>query len=533
MRRWQRILICLLLVCCILVNLSPLRADATAAGVAGTIAGVTAVNVPAGLVYGAAAITLGVMAGTNDDFQNLVDSGVSAGSEWIKDGCVELLRVVDEAGNAIYYVAGEFLEFLRQGLFDSDVLSDNSASLTNSVSYSIGGTDWSVLTSAIGTGPDSAYFVVATGSYYNSGNYADVYSAYILSPANVRFRYSQNGGSYTSYQNLTAAVYTNGYALELGSSSDQVSSGLPVVNVGEKYDSYNAFVNALLSKVVGTSGVNISTEYDLSLGQISTVPIDGTSARSWASDEVADRNGLYVKYNNDPDPPDDNNGHWFWKLMLPVTAASLLAMSQADEWRGETPPEFSDYTTSEEFEILDAPEINGYQGVEIAVPGTGGGTAGDGDSDDDSQESTDPTTSPGGSPGTGGDTGTDTGEDTDPDTGSESDPDADPDTDPDADSDTSTDTSTELNKDLNHFTLDLTKYFPFCIPFDLYDFFTCLNAAPEAPVINWEIPLPGGSTYPMEIDLSPFDSVAQLLRRLQLLLFCTGLAFKTRDLIKG
>lgn len=87
--------------------------------------------------------------------------------------------------------------------------------------------------------------------------------------------------------------------------------------------------------------------------------------------------------------------------------------------------------------------------------------------------------------------------------------------------------------DMGNFTLDLSRYFPFCIPFDLYDFFTCLNADPVAPVIEWVIPVPGGDTYPLEIDLSPFDPVAQLLRRLQLLLFCVGLAFKTRDLIKG
>ena len=83
------------------------------------------------------------------------------------------------------------------------------------------------------------------------------------------------------------------------------------------------------------------------------------------------------------------------------------------------------------------------------------------------------------------------------------------------------------------YQMDLKKFFPFCIPFDLYDFFTCLNADPVAPVIEWVIPLPGGGTYPLEIDLSAFDGVAQLLRRLQLLLFCVGLAFKTRDLIKG
>lgn len=83
------------------------------------------------------------------------------------------------------------------------------------------------------------------------------------------------------------------------------------------------------------------------------------------------------------------------------------------------------------------------------------------------------------------------------------------------------------------FALDLTSFFPFCIPFDLYDFLTCLNADPVAPVINWDLSLPGIGTYPITIDLSPFDSVAQLLRRLQLLLFIIGLAVKTRDLIKG
>ncbi len=98
---------------------------------------------------------------------------------------------------------------------------------------------------------------------------------------------------------------------------------------------------------------------------------------------------------------------------------------------------------------------------------------------------------------------------------------------------TKPDEDDDEDKDLDMFTLDLSDYFPFCIPFDLYDFFTCLNADPVAPVIDWQIPLPGGGFYPMQIDLSAYDDVAQLLRRLQLLLFCVGLAFKTRDLIKG
>lgn len=83
------------------------------------------------------------------------------------------------------------------------------------------------------------------------------------------------------------------------------------------------------------------------------------------------------------------------------------------------------------------------------------------------------------------------------------------------------------------YTFSLNDIFPFCIPFDLYDFLTCLDAAPVAPVIEWALQLPGGGTFPITLDLSPFDSVAQLLRRLELLIFCVGLALKTRDLIKG
>jgi hypothetical protein len=111
--------------------------------------------------------------------------------------------------------------------------------------------------------------------------------------------------------------------------------------------------------------------------------------------------------------------------------------------------------------------------------------------------------------------------------------------DPMPDTDTNPDTQPDPgipgapSTDIGDYQIDLKKFFPFCIPFDLYDFFTCLSADPVAPVIEWVIPLPGGGTYPLVIDLSAFDSVAQLLRQLQLLLFCVGLAFKTRDLIKG
>ena len=104
----------------------------------------------------------------------------------------------------------------------------------------------------------------------------------------------------------------------------------------------------------------------------------------------------------------------------------------------------------------------------------------------------------------------------------------------DTDSSTPTDPSVpDVPSDIAAYTFSLNDIFPFCIPFDLYDFLTCLDAAPVAPVIEWALQLPGGGTFPITLDLSPFDSVAQLLRRLELLIFCVGLALKTRDLIKG
>ena len=228
------------------------------------------------------------------------------------------------------------------------------------------------------------------------------------------------------------------------------------------------------------------TTAGLALGIFSSFPIDGTSAKEWAPD-YADK-GLYICGGGGPgmDPDDGAEGNDQWKWLLPLSLVALLdllAMSQADQWTAITPEEFDDYSTTKEYDVTPQPDIDGYPAIEVTP-------------------SADPDTDPG----------------SDPDPGTGTNPVPDPWTPP---------------SDMGKFTLDLKQYFPFCIPFDLYAFFTCLNAEPVAPVIEWLIPLPGGKTYPFEIDLSTFDSVAQILRRMQLLLFCVGLAFKTRDLIKG
>ena len=70
-------------------------------------------------------------------------------------------------------------------------------------------------------------------------------------------------------------------------------------------------------------------------------------------------------------------------------------------------------------------------------------------------------------------------------------------------------------------------------PFDLIEFLGVLNAEPEAPVIRWRFYVPRVVDYEIEIDLSVFEGVAQIMRTMELLAFCIGLILLTRNIIRG
>lgn len=77
----------------------------------------------------------------------------------------------------------------------------------------------------------------------------------------------------------------------------------------------------------------------------------------------------------------------------------------------------------------------------------------------------------------------------------------------------------------------LTAFFPFCIPFDIYNMLTAFKAEPEAPHYTFKTTV-RGTDYGFTVDLSPFNSVAAVLRKLELVAFSIGLAFATNKLIK-
>lgn len=98
---------------------------------------------------------------------------------------------------------------------------------------------------------------------------------------------------------------------------------------------------------------------------------------------------------------------------------------------------------------------------------------------------------------------------------------------PDTDPDTGTDVPPA---DIADYSVDLTSFFPFCLPFDIYAFFELLAAEPETPHLEFDIELPFmQEPWHVVIDLSAWDSTALLTRRLELLAFIIGLCVFTRE----
>lgn len=87
--------------------------------------------------------------------------------------------------------------------------------------------------------------------------------------------------------------------------------------------------------------------------------------------------------------------------------------------------------------------------------------------------------------------------------------------------------------DATEYSLDLTRYFPFCIPFDIGRIFGAFVAEPVAPVIPFTFPVGyEDGAIKMQtfyMDLSQFDSVAYWCRKGELLLFIVGLGVVTRQ----
>lgn len=87
------------------------------------------------------------------------------------------------------------------------------------------------------------------------------------------------------------------------------------------------------------------------------------------------------------------------------------------------------------------------------------------------------------------------------------------------------------SQELDTYTMQLSDFFPFCIPFDLYALLSVFAADPVAPC--WELEFDFGElgTFPFTVDLSQWDELAGWVRTFEVVLFCIGLAVGTKKLL--
>ena len=521
--RLFRACVCLILVCCVLVLNSPIQVNAAAGGlVAAEIVKASTVSCNPYVVAGACLIALGVWAAAESGVFERLSGHISLRMLEQKltnnDGAIEVLQTVNAAGETTFYVPGDVLEFVRSEVIGSEFLAYTSTVLTEAQIDIVSGivSRWCVAYENYA--PHIAFAPRASGSF-------DL----LIS----RWPITMSGLTAYSYSSPTQKNVFNHYTLYTDSyKSDPL--GLRTYVILENLP------------LAVSSSVRFCTDYNLSLGYIPDFYIDGTSALEWAP-EYANRQLRVINTGggNNPDGGGDGDPNWKWYMPLALgSMAALLTQVQSDQWSGVTPDEFPEYDTIQEFEILDKPEIDNFAYIEIQPvtnpgvnPDTGSGTDPDSGSESDPEKESVPLPGviPGINPGTGTDPGTDPG--TNPGTGT--DPGTNPGTNPGTGTDPGGGSGSEGNsgsstppESMQPFMLDLKDFFPFCIPFDLYKFFSLLCAEPEAPVFTWVVQDLGGNSYPITVDLSKWDNFAALFRKLQLFVFIIGLAMSSRKFIK-
>ena len=469
--RLLRCIICFCLICCIFVNCSPIRAKAVIP---------ESILIEAGIIVGSILLGLGVGMGadsTQDVFTGLVNDCVDvikSDYDFIDEDALIQVYTDYSAGTAQYYASQELVEAVQTWLFESDTLKYTSGT----------------------TAPDGyAYYnglllpsIESIGDHLKPFPYHIIHmdgygkiSAYFL-PGPVSFSFSD------------IEIYTcnsaGGWAYHYSSVSDSWLASAVINNSLSFYGGNLIYSNHSIEDSNGNV-VFQGMEPALTLDSYYESLVEGVTLGYVASPDDDLPTGYPVWSGGAisiPGSTADDEERTGYPIGIADSLSGTLGLSQEDVWSGK-----STYTGSG------------------SIPGTDTETG----------------------------TGTDTKTLSDILAGVKAIPKAIADAVADAiaavkaiPAEVAEATKAEVTTELDGLSLDLKDFFPFCIPFDLYAFFGCLNAAPEAPVFELALPTPFGS-YSFTVDLSPYDSVAEICRKLQLLLFCIGLAFETRNLIKG
>lgn len=293
--KWKhlgRTLLCLLLVCVLLVNISPIRADAS-----GLAVGTLLVN--AWPVIKAAAIGLGVVGITDSMVDGLVETLKTEGVIDTDDN-----MEVCHFGDGLFGVSELLLEFIRDDLFNRGYVEKNPAytpytSVTVSFAdstqnYVVTAADEFMLfyfafTYQKGTGTYPYRYMSGVygfaqnpnlgikRTWLKSGNYDTIYPSYLTGVTGAYAWSGFGGGVSTSVKNASDF-------------SGSIPSGIECVHLGY-FDTYEEGQAAIYNfNPFGKS--SISSEYDIELGMVSTADTFYGGYTDWG-DRSVDIEGTY------------------------------------------------------------------------------------------------------------------------------------------------------------------------------------------------------------------------------------------------
>lgn len=93
----------------------------------------------------------------------------------------------------------------------------------------------------------------------------------------------------------------------------------------------------------------------------------------------------------------------------------------------------------------------------------------------------------------------------------------------------------DISESINKFKTpsSITTKFPFSLPFDIYNIFNIFSAEPQAPkfTIPFDFTSIGGDVYNINIDLSDYEWIANIIRWILYAIFIAGLVLLTNKLI--
>lgn len=366
-KRIGRILVCLLLVCALLINISPIKAKADVVSGGLVAAGATLVGVPVAVWAAAALIAIGVTVDWVSDpnynsYDALVDdvsTFLTNAGTYVKDGMVDMYRVVDETGKAVFYAAGDAMEAVRGWVFENSICVPSFPDLSSLTSSQLSHYEF-----MLSQYPYLISCIDSSGNlwFYHHGRYANI--------------------SWDSDRSQWCMEWPSGYSSDYHYyTPDGQHSVVQSTN--------RTFTDSYPCRLWTADESELVSPFGFVLSNVPTVPIDGTGAREWSEDYT--NNGLYIVGTGGGGNNNPNDGKWFWPLAFGLTVAELYAMSQAEQWAAETPAEFDQYETKEEFTVSPGTEVEFGQSIEIAPvtnPNPDSGIGSDPDSGGDSAEST-------------------------------------------------------------------------------------------------------------------------------------------------